>query len=37
MNICVFSGNLVNDIQTGDREGKVYAYDKIGVYNGKDK
>lgn len=37
MNICVFSGNLVNDIQTGDRDGKIYAYDKIGVYNGKDK
>ena len=37
MNYVIFSGNLVNDMQTGDRDGKVYAYNKIGVYNGKDK
>jgi single-stranded DNA-binding protein len=37
MNSVIFSGNLVNEMQTGDRDGKVYAYNKIGVYNGKDK
>lgn len=36
-NTIIITGNLVNDIQTGERDGKIYAYDKIGVYNGKDK
>ena len=37
MNNVIFTGNLVNDIATNEKEGKLYAYDKIGVYNGKDK
>lgn len=37
MNNVIFSGNLVNDMQSNERDGKVYAYNKIGVYNGKDK
>jgi single-stranded DNA-binding protein len=35
MNYVIMSGNLVNDMQFGEREGKLYAYNKIGVYNGK--
>jgi single-strand DNA-binding protein len=37
MNNVIFSGNLVNDMQSNERDGKIYAYNKIGVYNGKDK
>ena len=37
MNNVIFSGNLVNEMQSNERDGKVYAYNKIGVYNGKDK
>lgn len=37
MNFILLSGNLVNDIATNEKDGKLYAYDKIGVYNGKDK
>lgn len=37
MNNVIFSGNLVNDVQTGEKDGKIYAYGKIGVYNGKDR
>lgn len=37
MNQIVITGNLVNEIQTNEKDGKIYAYDKIGVYNGKDK
>ena len=37
MNSVLFTGNLVNDIATNEKDGKLYAYDKIGVYNGKDK
>lgn len=37
MNQIVITGNLVNDITTNEKDGKIYAYDKIGVYNGKDK
>lgn len=37
MNVICITGNLVNDIATNERDGKIYAYDKIGVYNGKDK
>lgn len=33
----IVSGNLVNDMQSNERDGKIYAYNKIGVYNGKDK
>lgn len=36
-NVILMTGNLVNDIATNERDGKIYAYDKIGVYNGKDK
>lgn len=37
MNNVIFTGNLVNDMQTGEKDGKIYAYNKIGVYNGKTK
>ena len=37
MNTIIITGNLVNDIATNVRNDKLYAYDKIGVYNGKDK
>lgn len=37
MNNIIITGNLVNEIQTNEKDGKIYAYDKIGVYNGKDK
>lgn len=37
MNYICLTGNLVNEIQTNEKDGKIYAYDKIGVYNGKDK
>ena len=37
MNNIIITGNLVNDIATNEKDGKIYAYDKIGVYNGKDK
>lgn len=37
MNYICITGNLVNEIQTNEKDGKIYAYDKIGVYNGKDK
>lgn len=37
MNNLIITGNLVNDIATNEKDGKLYAYDKIGVYNGKDK
>ena len=37
MNNIIITGNLVNDIATNEKDGKLYAYDKIGVYNGKDK
>ena len=37
MNNLTVTGNLVNDIATNEKDGKLYAYDKIGVYNGKDK
>jgi len=36
-NMILMSGNLVNDITVNESNGKLYAYDKIGVYNGKDK
>lgn len=36
-NTIILSGNLVNDMQSNERDGKIYAYNKIGVYNGKDK
>jgi len=37
INSIIITGHLVNDIQTNEKDGKIYAYDKIGVYNGKDK
>jgi single-stranded DNA-binding protein len=37
MNNLIITGNLVNDIATNEKDGKLYAYDKIGAYNGKDK
>lgn len=37
MNNVIFSGNLVNDMASNTKDGKMYAYNKIGVYNGKDK
>ena len=36
-NTIILSGNLVNDMQSNTKDGKLYAYNKIGVYNGKDK
>jgi len=36
-NVILITGNLVNDIAVNESNGKLYAYDKIGVYNGKDK
>ena len=35
MNNVIFTGNLVNDMQSNTKDGKIYAYNKIGVYNGK--
>lgn len=37
MNNVIFSGNLVNEMNSGEKDGKVYAFNKIGVYNGKDR
>ena len=37
MNNIIITGNLVNDIAINTKDDKLYAYDKIGVYNGKDK
>lgn len=37
MNNFTITGNLVNDIATNVKDGKLYAYGKIGAYNGKDK
>ena len=37
MNNIIITGNLVNEMNSGERDGKVYAYNKIGVYNGKDR
>ena len=37
MNQIVITGNLVNEMNSGEKDGKIYAYNKIGVYNGKDK
>lgn len=37
MNNVIFTGNLVNDMQSNTKNDKLYAYNKIGVYNGKDK
>lgn len=36
-NVILMSGNLVNEVATNGSNGKIYAYGKIGVYNGKDK
>ena len=35
INNVIFTGNLVNDMQSNTKDGKIYAYNKIGVYNGK--
>lgn len=37
INNVIFTGNLVNDMQSNTKDGKIYAYNKIGVYNGKTK
>lgn len=38
MNNVQFLGNLVDDVKTNTNgDGKLYAYGKVGVYNGKDK
>lgn len=38
MNHVIMQGNLVDDVKTNTNgEGKLYAYGKAGVYNGKDK
>ena len=37
VNQIMISGNLVNDIATNVKDEKLYAYGKIGAYNGKDK
>lgn len=38
MNHVLFRGNLVNDTKTmSNQQGGISAFNKIGVYNGKDK
>ncbi len=38
MNHVIFKGNLVNDTKTNvNQQGGLSAFNKIGVYNGKDK
>ena len=38
MNHVIFKGNLVNDTKTmNNQNGGISAFNKIGVYNGKDK
>lgn len=36
-NQIIVSGNLVNEMQSNTTNDKVYAFNKIGVYNGKDR
>lgn len=38
MNFVIFNGNLVNDTKiVPNQQGGISAFNKIGVYNGKDK
>lgn len=37
MNQVIFTGNIVNDMNSGVKNEKTYAYNKLAVYNGKDK
>ena len=30
-NTIILSGNLVNDMQSNERDGKIYAYNKITI------